>query len=136
MKHDQLIEYNKRNIYLQKLCWKWERETSSRPLFIFWKRLKRGKRIVCSLVSIYVSIALNLAYNKNKLYKTSDYWFRDMLNFNFSEKGLALVSPSNFPYDFSRKMFLMLHSINWPNFIVWLHLFLETLRNICIKTVC
>ena len=32
-----------------------------------------------------------------------------MLNFNFSEKGLGLVSPSNFVYDFSRKIFLMLH---------------------------
>ena len=29
-------------------------------------------------------IALNLAYNKNKLYKTLDYWIRDMLDFNFS----------------------------------------------------
>ena len=38
-----------------------------------------------------------------------------MLSFNFSEKGLGLVSPSHFVYDFSRKMFLMLHSINWPN---------------------
>ena len=35
-----------------------------------------------------------------------------MLNFNFSEKGLGLVSPSHFAYDFSRKMFLMLHAIN------------------------
>ena len=57
-------------------------------------------------------MALSLAYNKNKLYKTLDYWSRDMLNFNFSEKGLELVSPSNFVYDFSRKMFLMLHSVN------------------------
>ena len=28
-----------------------------------------------------------------------------MLNFNFSEKGLGLVSPPHFVYDFSRKMF-------------------------------
>ena len=27
-----------------------------------------------------------------------------MLNFNFSEKGLGLVSPPHFVYDFSRKM--------------------------------
>ena len=33
-----------------------------------------------------------------------------MLNFNFSEKGLVLVSPPHFMYDFSRKMFLMLNS--------------------------
>ena len=35
MKFGQLIEYNKRNIFLQKLCGKWGRETSPRPLFIF-----------------------------------------------------------------------------------------------------
>ena len=37
---------------------------------------------------------------------------RDMLNFNFSEKGLGLVSQPYFVFNFPRKMFLMLHSIN------------------------
>ena len=32
-----LIEYNKINIFLQKLCRKWGKETSSRLLFIFEK---------------------------------------------------------------------------------------------------
>ena len=59
-----------------------------------------------------------MAYNKNKLYKTLDYGVKYMLNVNFSEKSLGLVSPTCFVYDFSRKMFLMLHSINLPNFIV------------------
>ena len=40
-----------------------------------------------------------------------------MLNFDFSEKGLGPVSPQHFVHGFSRKMFLMLRSINWPNFI-------------------
>ena len=84
----------------------------------------------------YISIALNLPYNKNKVYKTLDYWFRDMLDFNFSEKGLGLVSPPHFVYDFSRKTFFMLHSVNEPNFIVWLSLLLEILGNICITIVC
>ena len=35
MKFDQLIEYNKRNIFLKKLCRKWGKETSSRPFFNF-----------------------------------------------------------------------------------------------------
>ena len=35
-----------------------------------------------------------------------------MLNFNFPEKGLGLVSPPHFMYDFTRIMFLMLYSIN------------------------
>ena len=43
MKFGQLIEYNKRNIFLQKLCRKWGKETSSRPLFIFWKSLIWGE---------------------------------------------------------------------------------------------
>ena len=34
-----------------------------------------------------------------------------MLNFNFSEKGLGLVSPPHFVYDFSRKMFPMLERV-------------------------
>ena len=40
-----------------------------------------------------------------------------MPNFNFSEKDLGLVFPPHFVDDFSRKNFLMLYSINWPNFI-------------------
>ena len=51
-----------------------------------------------------------MTYNKNKLYKTLDYRSKDMLNFNFSEKGLGLVFPPYFEHDFSRKMFHMLHS--------------------------
>ena len=35
MKLGQLTEYNKRNIFLQKQCRKWGKETSYRPLFIF-----------------------------------------------------------------------------------------------------
>ena len=35
-----------------------------------------------------------------------------MLNFDFLEKGLELVSPPHFVYDCSTKMFLMLYSIN------------------------
>ena len=34
MKFGRLIEYNRRNIFLQKLCRKWGKETSSRPLII------------------------------------------------------------------------------------------------------
>ena len=31
-----------------------------------------------------------------------------MINFNFSQKGLGLVTSPHFGYDFSRKIFLML----------------------------
>ena len=45
---------------------------------------------------------MNLAYNKNKLYKILDYWIKNMLNFNFLKKGLGLVFPPYSVYDFSR----------------------------------
>ena len=53
----------------------------------------------------YISIVLNLEYNKNKMQKTLDFSCRDMLNFNFSENGPGLVSPPHSVYDFSRKCF-------------------------------
>ena len=45
---------------------------------------------------------------------------------------LGVVSLSHFVYDFSRKIFLMLYSINWPNS---LPLLLEILVNMCIAIV-
>ena len=36
LKLDHLIKYNKRNIFLQKLCRKWGRDTSSRPFIFLW----------------------------------------------------------------------------------------------------
>ena len=59
-----------------------------------------------------------------------------MLNFDFLKKGLGIVSPSHFVYEFSRKMFLMLYFINWPNFIAWLPLLLEILVNMSIAILC
>ena len=71
-----------------------------------------------------------MACNKNKLHKKLDYRSRDTLNFDILEKGLGIVSPSYFVYNYSRKMVLMLYSINWRNFIVRLILLLATLGNI------
>ena len=59
-----------------------------------------------------------------------------MLNFDFSDKGLGIVSPTHFMSDFSAKMYLMLFSINWQNFIAWLPLLPEILGNMSIAIVC
>ena len=59
-----------------------------------------------------------------------------MLNSDFLDKGLRIVLPAYFVYDFSTKMFLMLFSINRLNFINWLPLLLEILGKICIAIVC
>ena len=48
---------------------------------------------------------------------------------------MKLVSLPIFLYDFSRKMFLKLYSINWPNFIVWLPLLLQILGNMFIVNI-
>ena len=62
--------------------------------------------------------------------KTLDHRSRDMLNFDVLEKSLAIVFPPHFVYEFSRKMSYVIF-INWPNFIVWLSLVSEILRNMC-----
>ena len=58
-----------------------------------------------------------------------------MLNFNFLENCLAIVFPPHFVYAFSRKMLLMLFSLNLPNFFVCLSSVLEIMGNMCIAIV-
>ena len=127
IKDKQLIEYNKRNKFLQKSCWKCCRETRSRSLLFFEKTFYEEKPSHLLAEFQYILIALKLAYNKNKLYKTLFYCSRDMFSFSLLNKSLGIVSPRHFVYDFSRKMFPMLYTINWSNFIVWLSLVLEIL---------
>ena len=76
----------KRNIFLRKSCRRSGRETSARPIFCFLRKL-------------YMR-ALNLTYNLSKIL---GYWSRDMLDFHFLEKGMGIVSPLHFVYDFSKK---------------------------------
>ena len=59
-----------------------------------------------------------------------------MFNFDFLEKGLGIVSPLHSVYDFSREIFLKLHSSDWPVFIAWLSLLRDTLVNMCVTAVC
>ena len=59
-----------------------------------------------------------------------------MHNIDFLEKGPVIVSPPHFAHDFSKKLFLMLHSINQPNFIAWLPLLFEILGNMCFAVTC
>ena len=54
---------------------------------------------------------------------------RDLLNFDFLEKGLGLVLQTQFLDNCLKKTLLMLYSINWPNFISRLPLLLHYERN-------
>ena len=74
-----------------------KQETSSRSLFFEKKASYVVKNKWSEANFQYLWIALNLAYNKNKLSKTCS---RNMLNFDFLEKGLRIVSPPYFMQDF------------------------------------
>ena len=55
---------------------------------------------------------LQLSFN---IFRQPSTWHtisRDMLNFLILEKSLGIVSPPHFVYDFLRKMFLILCSVN------------------------
>ena len=53
-------------------------------------------------------------------------------NLIFLKKGMEIVSQPYFMYDFWRKPIMMLHSINWPNFISLMSLLIEILGSLCI----
>ena len=133
-KFGQLIEYNKGSTLFKNHA---ENEAGKLVprCFLFFKKALLGKSKWSAAWFHYISIALKLVYNKNKLLKTLHYWSRDVLNFDFLDKGLGIVFSPHFVYDFSIKMFLMLYSINWPNFIFWLSLLLEILGNLCVASV-
>ena len=74
--------------------------------------------MVCISVLKYFDISrltIFLDIQKSKLYKTLDY--QRYTHFYFLGKGLGIVSAPHFVCDFSRNMFLMLYSLNIPNFI-------------------
>ena len=56
--------------------------------------------------------------------------------FSKTKNGMELVSLPHSLHRFWRKIFLTLHSINWPNFTVWLSLILEILESMCIAIGC
>ena len=62
-------------------------------------------------------------------------FFSNMHNFVFLEKDLGVAS-TNFVHKCLRKICLMLYSLNWPNFTVWLPLLLQMLGNMWITVIC
>ena len=119
------------NIFKKKNCRKWGGEASSRPLCVFKKPLEKVKAKGQHNIFWWLS---TWRYNKTN-------WITVLLikryaQFWYFRKDFGNPSPSHLAYDFSRKMFLTLYSINWWNFIIWLSLLLEMLDNMCIAIVC
>ena len=92
-----------RTNFLQKSRWKWGWQTSFKILcvFFFKKALIEVKTSGQQLSFNIFWQSLTWTNNKSKLYKISDCWSKDMLNFHFWKKGLELVSPSHFVYHLS-----------------------------------
>ena len=59
-----------------------------------------------------------------------------MLNFDFLDVDLGIVSQAHFVYGFSTQMFFMLYSITCSNFIAWFPLLPEKLGHMCIAIFC
>ena len=59
-----------------------------------------------------------------------------MLQFDFLEKSLGIVSPPHLVYDVSIEIFFILHCFNWPNLIAWSSLRHKILGIMYITIVC
>ena len=77
--------------------------------------------MICSLVSKYFD-SPQLAIQWKQTVQNFRLLILRYAQFEFFRKGSGTSFSTTFCVYFSRKMFLMLHSINWPNFIVWLSL--------------
>ena len=86
-------------------------------------------------VYFYCMPSLGLSkYSETKLHTTCFYL---ILSFcKKQNKCLELVPLPHFLHDFLRKIFILLYSINWPNFIAWLSLLREILGYMFIIIVC
>ena len=137
MTFGQLIEYNENKNFLEKSYTKWGGATitwlfsnnSKFSIFLgqYFKSFIQFVFIVCE-VEGYLKI---LKLSCRPLAFTSESFFKK------TRRGLKLVSLSHFLHDFwKKKIFPLLYSINWPNFIVWLPLLREIIGNISIAIVC
>ena len=111
MKFNHLVDYNKKNFFFKNRA---ENEAVRLvpDLFLLCKKALREVKASGLQLSFNIFLVFNLAYSKNKMQKlcTIDPGLRSILR--FLEMGLAMVSPPYVVCDFSRKMFLMLYSIN------------------------
>ena len=77
MKFGMLIKYNVRNIFLQKYCKKWGRETSSRPIFVFvFLKASYKVKTSCPHLIFNILVDLHLDIQWNKLYNIYIYIYR------------------------------------------------------------
>ena len=94
--------------------------TSSKSLFVFKKALHEVKAIISTITLIYFDWhQLVHTIETNIIFQTVDPEICPIF------EGLGLAYPPHFVFDVSRKIFLNLYCINWPNCIVCLPLLLR-----------
>ena len=131
MKLGQLVEYNIRNIFLEKSSAKCGVENIPRSFSTTLSiSLDQWSKVLCSLFLLHaklwaIEILLKLscrpfAFNSCRVFLKK------------TKRRLELVSLPHFMHDFWRKIFLLLYCINWPNFNFWLPLLRKVLDNMCI----
>ena len=124
---------SKKDIMYEIFCFKNNAENKTGRLFT---DLFLSFKIYLYEVSSSKSVVLHLSIQKKKKkHEISDCSSRNMINFNFFKKGLGLLFLSHFVHEFSRKVFLVLYFLKWPNFAVWLPVLLE-ISGMFILIVC
>ena len=135
MKFNQLIKYVKRNIFLKS-------HTQNVVEILFSDPFSKNQNWAyfwINSVKFYIDCFIVCQvedYQKILKLSCRSLAFTSYKAFLKTKRGLELVSLANFMHDFWSKMFILLYSIAWPNFIVWLRLLREILSNIYIVNVC
>ena len=135
MKTGQPIEYNLTNVFLEKSYTKCGGKTIPRPFFkksilsIFLDQYSKSLYILFLLFAKLRTIESDWNKTANPLLLPHIKLF-----FFKKKRGLELVSLPHFLHDFQRKIFLLLYSITWPNFNVWLPLFVRYCA-ICVSSL-
>ena len=136
MKFGQLIEYNLRNIFLEKSYTECGGETIPRT---FFKKSKLSISLDQYSKTLYILFLLLAKLRTIKIdwnYAAEHLPLPQIKLFKKTKKALELVSLPHLLHDFWRQIFLLLYYFIWPNFNVWLPLLREILGNMCIAILC
>ena len=111
MKFGQLIEYNMRNIILEKSYTKCGGKTSPR---LFPGKLKLSISVIQSkvLCSLFFFVSQIEGYQNILKLGCRPRAFTSYQHFQKINRGLELVSLPHFPHNFLREIFLLLYSTN------------------------
>ena len=129
-----LIEYNMRIIFFWKIILKiWNKDYCQ----ILFEKVKI-EHLSGSIVENFIRFVF-IAYQVEGYWNILKLRCRPLaftLNKAKTNKGLQLVSLLYLWHDFRRKTFHLLYFINWSNFVIWVTLLREILKNVCIVITC